>query len=155
LDRLGELERRQQGYVYVLASSAILNSSILQNRCRLGSRPRSFCDRILNTNDVDKRDGFPHQFLRASFLVVANPTQYHLRPDDQRVIGVLAREVMEHHGIGASFQRLSGEFKLDNGVNAYVHAKVRPFESADLDTLSKEFASYYPGRQSIFKFSRN
>ena len=95
--------------------SVILNSAILQNACKFDPKRRLFCDRILQTNDVDKRDGFPRQFLDATYLVVASPTQYHLRADDQRVIGVLVREVMAGHGIGASFQCLPGEFKLDSG----------------------------------------
>jgi hypothetical protein len=150
LTRVEVLELKQPGDTYVLASSDILNSNILQNACKLGPRPRSFCDRIINTNDVDKRDGFPRQFLQATYLVAASPTQYHLRPDDQRVIGVLAREVIEGHGIGASFQRLPGEFTLDNGVTAWIYTKVRPFERSDLDALEDEFNGYYPGRQHLF-----
>jgi hypothetical protein len=150
LDRLAELERRRQGDIYVLASSIVLNDSILQNYCRLGPRPRSYCDRILESKHVDKRDGFPRQFLHASYLIFASPTQYHLRPDDQRVIGVLGREVEEGHGIGGSFERLSGEFKLGQGVTAWVYAKVRPFERTDLDALAEEFAQYYPDKRSMF-----
>jgi hypothetical protein len=151
LDRLDELESRQPGDIYVLASSELLNSGILENYCRLGPRPRFFCDRILSTADVDKRDGFPRQFLRASYLVVAAPTQYHLAPDGQRVISVLAREVMEGHGIGRSFERFPGEFNLEQGVRTWVCAKVRPFQRTDLDALAAEFARYYPDKRAMFR----
>lgn len=149
LDRLDDLTLNQRGDIYLLASSGILNSSILQNACQFGPR-RVVCDHILNTNDVDKRDGFPHQFLHAQYLVVASPTQYHLHAEDQRVIGVLVREVVDGHGIGKSFQRLLGEFKLDNGVTAWVFAKVKPFERTDLDALLNEFAGYYPDKRHMF-----
>ena len=151
MDRLDELELNQRGDIYVLASSMILNSNIVENACKLGPRPRFFCDRILTTNHVDKRDGFPRQFLHAHYLVVTSPTQYHLRAEDQRVIGVLARKVMEGHGIGAAFHRLPGEFKLDNGVTAWVFEKIRPFERTDLNALADEFAGYYPGKRNIFR----
>ena len=144
LDRLDELELEQLGGIYVLASSYTLNSTILQVACKYDPKRQFFCDRILQTNDVDKRDGFPILFLDASYLVVASPTQYHLRAEDQRMIGVLAREVMAGHGIGASFQRLPGEFKLDSGVTVWVFAKVRPFEKMDLTALVNEFSGYYP-----------
>jgi len=150
LDRLERLELQQRGYIYVLASSAILNSDILENNCRLGPQNWSFCDRILRSADVDKRDGFPRQFLDASYLVVASPTQYHLRPDDQRVIGVLAKDVKESKGIGTSYEQLPGEFNLDEGVTAYVYAKVRPLERAALDALADEFGGYYPDKRRIF-----
>jgi hypothetical protein len=150
LTRLETLERKQPGNTYVLASSDILNSNILQNACKLGPHPRLFCDRILSTNDVDKRDGFPRQILQAKYLVAASPTQYHLHPDDQRVIGVLARQVIEGRGIGASFQRLPGEFMLDHGVTVWIYAKIRPFERSDLNALEDEFKGYYPGRPHLF-----
>jgi hypothetical protein len=150
LDRMDELELEQHGAIYVLASSVLLNSSILQNACKFDLKRRFFCDRFLNTNDVDKRDGFPRQFLHAKYLVVASPTQYHLHAEDQRVIGILTREVMEGHGIGKSFQRLPEEFKLDNGVTAWIFAKVTPFQRKDLDALANEFAGYYPDKWHMF-----
>lgn len=150
-DRLDEVELGQPGDIYVLASSEILNSSILRIYCELGPRRRFSCDHILNTNDVDKRDGFPRQFLHAHYLIVARPTQYHLRAEDQRVIGVLVEEVIESHGIGASFQRLPWEFKLDNGVKVWLFKKVRPLEKTDLDTLAEIFAGYYPDKRHIFR----
>jgi putative flippase GtrA len=150
LAHMEELQLEQPGEVYVLASSRVLNSAILQNTCKLGPRLRFFCERILTTNDVDKRDGFPRQILRAQYLIIANPTQYHLRPEDQRVIGVLVREVVEGHGIGAAFQRLPGEFKLEKGVTAWIYAKIRPFEKSDLEALEAEFNDYYPDKQHLF-----
>ena len=150
LDRLDEMEQDQRGDIYVLASSLILNGEVIEQGCRLGPRQWHFCDYVLKTNDVDKVHGFPRQFLHAQYLVVASPTQYHLHAEDQRVIGVLEREVMEGHGIGKSFQRLPGEFKLDNGVTVWVLAKVKPFERTDLDALSNEFAGYYPDKRHMF-----
>lgn len=167
LDRLDGLESQERGDIYVLASSAVLNDDVLRNYCVLRPRPRSFCDRISLVNHVDRRDGFPRQFLQAVYVVVASPIQYHLRPDDQRVIGVLATELLEGHGIGKSFERLSGEFALGkgtcvwpgewrpdcysaNGVTVWVYARVRPFETADLDALAAEFAGFYPERKSMF-----
>jgi hypothetical protein len=147
---LDSLEARQPGDIYVLSSSEALNSDIAFTYCQTGQEPRLFCKYLLLTNDVDKRDGFPLQFLRASYLVVTTPTQYHLRPDDQRVVGVLSRDVMAEHGIGASFQRLPGEFKLENGVIASVYVKIRPFERADLIALADEFIGYYPDKRDMF-----
>lgn len=151
LDRLNEVELNQPGAIYVLASSEILNSSILKSYCRFGPRQWFSCNHILHTNDIDKRDGFPLQFLQAHYLIVASPTQYHLRAEDQRVIGVLVREVMEGHGVGISFQRLPWEFQLDNGVKIWLFTKNRPLEKADLDALAEEFAGYYPDKRDIFR----
>jgi putative flippase GtrA len=151
LDRLEGLVREQDGGIYVLASSTVLNSSIVNAACRTGSRQWRFCDRLLSTHDVDKRDGFPRQILDALYLVVASPVQYHLRPEDQRVVGVLVREVIQGRGIGASFERLPGEYALDNGVMVWVFKKVRPIPRSDLDALTEEFIGYYPDKRDIFR----
>jgi len=150
LDLLFELESQQAGDIYVLASSYVLNDGIMRNYCRLGPRPLSFCDRIIYVNHIDKRDGFPRQFLDALYVVVTDPIQYHLRSDDQRVIGILAREVAEGQGIGRFYQLLPGEFRLSEGVTARVYSKVHPFERSDLDALAAEFGRYYPDRRNLF-----
>ena len=40
------------------------------------------------TAEIDSRDGFPfNQLLRADVIVTAQPTQYHIDPNQQRVVG--------------------------------------------------------------------
>jgi hypothetical protein len=153
LNHLNKLEARQQGDIYMLASSFTLNSEILDVACRFSTQQWDFCDHLLNTNDVDKRDGFPRQFLHAHYLVVASPVQYHLRAEDQRVVGVLLREVMKKQGIGSSFQRLPDEFRLDNEITVWIYEKVKPFDSADLDALANEFVGYYPHLRHVFSIT--
>lgn len=58
----------------------------------------------------------PKQFLSATHVVVADPVQFHLRPEDQRVVGILGEDILSGKGIGASFERLPYEFSLDNNV---------------------------------------
>jgi hypothetical protein len=147
---LEKLEEEEAGSIYVIASSDILNSSILQSACQADTTPRKFCACIGNTHDVDKRDGFPNQFLQATYIVVATPIQYHLRAEDQRVIGFLAHAVHDRHGIGASFERVSGKFALDRDVEVTVFRKVRPLNKEALDALSAQFIKHYPDRQDIF-----
>lgn len=151
LDRLDQLESTVEGDIYVLASSEVLNSSILHVACQFDPKRWSLYKHILNSNDVDKRDGFPHQLLHARYLVVAKPIQYHLAAEDQRVIGVLASDVLDGRGIGASFERLPDELELDNNVTVYLFKKVRPLSNTDLDALSDEFGRYYPNHRDIFR----
>jgi hypothetical protein len=154
LDRLDELPNSNQADVYLLTSSRLLNASILHVACRTSVNRRSVCDRILRTNHVDKRDGLPRQFLDAAYVVVASPIQYHLRPEDQRVIGVFARELIQGTGIGRSFQRLPDEFTLEGGVTVSILKKDRPLEQADLDAIADEFQGYYPDKRDIFSWTQ-
>ena len=115
LDSLEQLAMDRPGSIYVVASSHVLNSHLLSVGCRFGPKPRSFCDRILPTYNVDKRDGFPHHFAEASVVILAVPTQYHLRSQDQRVVGVLAKNLSEGSELGKSFERLG---KASNSMTA-------------------------------------
>jgi hypothetical protein len=96
----------------------------------------------------------PRQFLDAAYVVVASPIQYHLRPEDQRVIGVFARELIQGTGIGRSFQRLPDEFTLEGGVTVSIFKKNRPLEQADLDAIADEFQGYYPDKRDIFSWTQ-
>jgi len=108
---------------------------------------------ILNTHDVDKRDGFPSKFLTARYIVVAYPIQYHLRPEDQRVVGTLAEFIMDGGNIGISYKQLPYEFALDKGVRVYIYEKVRPFKKTDIDSLSELFRKHYPDREYLYKIT--
>jgi hypothetical protein len=140
-------------HIYVLASSGIFNDDILRNAC-LSSRQRyNFCDNILITYHVDKRDGFPSHFFTARYVVVAYPVQYHMRPEDQRVVGILANEVLNRKGIGSSFRKLPYEFTLDKNVKVFIYEKIKRFEKGDIENLEKLFLSYYPDRPDKFTIS--
>ncbi len=94
LDALSDITRDSKSTIYVLASSFSLNSSIAQEGCFLLQRPhRELSRKIATTYDVDKRDGFPVQFLTARYVVLTLPIAYHLPPQDQKVIGVLADQI--------------------------------------------------------------
>jgi len=118
------------------------------------TRRTSYIEKIFSTNDVDKRDGFPQQFLTAQYVIVADPIQYHLNSYDQRIVGVPAELVLKGEGIGASFEKLPYEFNLDENVKAYIYKKIKPFTNLDLEALSKLFKDYYPDRQNIYEIKK-
>lgn len=154
LDRLlGDLKTRRaraQGSIYVLASSRILNSNLLVNGCRQFNRDATLCDAILRTHDVDKRDGFPIQFLDARYVVLGMPIQYHLAPEHQRVVGILADKIGSGHGVGTAFRRLPERYELDDGVQVWLLERIEPFEEAHLSQLEREFVGHYPEMAHLF-----
>ncbi len=96
LDTLSDIAKDPMSTIYILASSFSLNTSIAQEGCFLLQRPhRELSRTIASTNDVDKRDGFPVQFLVARYVVLTVPFAYHLPPQDQKVIGVLADQLVK------------------------------------------------------------
>jgi hypothetical protein len=147
-DKLDTLELEQRGNIYVLASADILNDDILKTACQFDDNKRNFCNYVFNTHHVDKIYGFPRQpLMDATYLVIASPTQYHLNPEDQRIISIPIREVINNNGIGTSFQRISGEFTLDKGVKVFLYKKIKPISESDMNALLDEFFGYYPQMQ--------
>ena len=135
--------------IYVLASSIIFNEDILRNADR--ARGNKLGNSILFTHHVDKRDGFPRRFLKAKYVLVAQPIQYHLRPEDQRVIGILADQIIHQKGIGSFYEKLPYQFTLDNKVEVYIFERQNSIEGDVLDELSNEFIRSYPDKRDLFK----
>jgi hypothetical protein len=154
LDTLSGLNKDPQSTFYVLASSFLLNSSIVKEGCSLLLKPhRELARKIVLSKDVDKRDGFPVQFLSARYVVLTLPFAYHLAPQDQRVIGVLADQLVKREGIGKSYDRLNYEFRLEDGSSAFIYEKTRPLDANDLKMLSEEFIAFYPNNRAEFELS--
>jgi hypothetical protein len=144
----------QNSTVYILASSNILNSSILHSAVLTFNLNPALRNQVLDTHDVDKRDGFPLNFLTARYVVICTPIQYHLRPEDQRIIGVLAECVLKRENIGKSYKQLPYVFLLDNGVKAFIYEKFKPLEQADINSLAELFNAYYPDRNYLYKTTK-
>ena len=154
LTKLDEITKDRNGTVYILSSSTTLNSSIVKNSCReLGADLLQLEKRVLTTNDVDKRDGFPFQLYSADFLVVADPPGYHLDPNDQKVVVLLAERLLKGDGFGAAYERLPFEVGLDDGSNVYIYHRTRRFYQRELTAISDEFTSYYPDKPDKFKIT--
>ncbi len=144
---LETLTRDSDAPVYVLASGLTLNDEIVRNACyELGSFER-LGSRILDTHHVDKLGGFPYRFFSARFVVVSDPIDYHLRPKDQRIVGLFAEAVLKGRGIGASFTRLPFEFRLERERKVYIYSRNGKFETSQVKELVDLFTQFYPGNR--------
>ena len=77
-------------------------------------------------SDVDTVDGPPNPELKTcAIMLVGDPVQTHLDPDDQQTVVVPAREMLDGDGIGAHYRRTGEVFHLDNGVEASSSSKRR------------------------------
>ncbi|MBV8361158.1 MAG: hypothetical protein JO189_24955 [Deltaproteobacteria bacterium] len=105
--------------------------------------------KILTSAEVDKRDKFPLMLLNAEYVLVAVPIQYHLRPQDQRVVGLPAEALLMQKNIGNAFSRLPESFLLDDNVKVYIFRKIRPITKEELSELEKECERVYPDRPDV------
>ena len=137
LSTMDLLIKSSDGSIYVLASSTTFNEDILRNADR--TRGKKLGNRILFTHHVDKRDGFPLHFFKAKYVLVAQPIQYHLRPEDQKVIGFFAAQILSQKGFGSFYEKLPYKFTLDNQVEVYIFGRQTDIEGGVLDEISREF----------------
>jgi hypothetical protein len=137
------------GGVYVLASSAVINSSQLRGANQSLGTNYQVTAQILTSAEVDKRDDFPVPLLNAEYVLVAVPIQYHLRPEDQRIVGLPAEALLMRRNIGKAFERLPDSFLLDDNVRVYLFRKVRPIRKEELSELEGECERAYPERTDV------
>jgi hypothetical protein len=138
--------------VYTLAASDLFSSDVLINAPTSLVVPFRSVDRVItNCPIVDKRDGFPKELLKARFVMVASPAQYHLRPSDEQVVGIPAESFLQGTGIGRAFERLPESFSLENGARVYMFRKTRPIEPAEIAELSGQLRASYPDRPFIYQ----
>lgn len=145
-----ELQQLSQdgGSIYVLASSEILNDDII----RQASLPdqMNYPYALEKSNHVDLRDGFPMQFFTSSIVLVASPAQYHLRPQDQQVIGVLAEEMSRESSPIRKRFVFYKSYPLDGGVKADLYLKQSEFDQDDILYLKQIFQDRYPNHPELF-----
>jgi|GEM_PF-2351495 len=132
-------------YVYVLASSGVLNCDLLNN----AMLPEKYAavQKLLYTPDVDLRDCFPMSFYTADLIVVANPVQYHLDPDNQRLIGIIADAILD--GKAENSLKKIAEFNLDDGISAEIYRKTGTYSHAFIDYIDEKFSTAYPDLKTL------
>jgi hypothetical protein len=86
--------------------------------------------------DVDAVDGPPTAGLKdCAIIIVGDPVQTHLNPDDKQTVVVPSREMLMGQGIGEKYRRTGEVFHLENGVNAIVFERLAPLDDADIAAL--------------------
>ena len=131
----------ENGKVYMLSASFRLNYSLLQNV----NAPATFqaVPNLYASNEVDLRDGFPKQFLKADVVVVCDPIQYATTPETGRVIGLLAKDILHESKISKNYYQ-EAAFLLTGNTKACIYRRVKTFGSDELSFLESQFNQIYP-----------
>lgn len=148
---LTELLTDPKDGVYVLASSDVLNGNLLNSSWMTFPQHKNVCKKVLKTTGIDIRQGFPRDLMKASYVLVGDPIQYHMNPKNERVMGVPAGLFLEQKGIATSFVKLPYEFNLDGNAKFYIYKKIKPILDSDAAALSEMLRQYYPDRENIYK----
>ena len=140
------LSAEEEKTAAIVASSFTFNSSIYDAIYRSTGipEPEGPATAIIPFATVDKRDSFSWNALTADYLVVADPVQYHLGEDNQHLVTVLARPVLEGTGVGTAYTRLDLSFPLQDGVTVYVYQRTRPVTGDEFRAISAQLTALYP-----------
>jgi len=123
--------------VYVTASSHLLNPDMLRHaEGALFGRDKALIN-VLPVPDVDSRDYYPlGRLLDAEVVVVGDPVQYHLRPEEQRVLRVVHDLFVRGDGIARDFSKQPARFALEDHATALIFKRRQPTSmSTALQTL--------------------
>ncbi|HET7290771.1 MAG TPA: hypothetical protein VFJ67_10065 [Thermodesulfobacteriota bacterium] len=129
---------------YLLSSSPLWNSSILQTAVKGKYKDPDTIPAINTTSDVDKRDGFPMKFFTSNYVIVAEPFQYHLDKNNQRIITIPAEKILKREGIGLNYRELPERFSLDKNIKLRIYERVKPPVYAAIRSTLNDFLAYYP-----------
>lgn len=154
VDYLNQLTKGTDKKIYLLASGPYYNGHVLtkiyfpENENALPS--------LMNTADVDAKDGFAPHFFDADYILVTNPIQLHLQAEDQSIVVMPAKWLENPSPLSKHFKKIKEQsFSLGgNGVASVtfeLYEKISPLEKADIDFVEEFFAGKYPDKDDLFK----
>lgn len=137
--------------IYFAASSDLLNNDLIANAERALYGPGATRLALLGVPEIDSRDWYPlDPLLRADYVVIVEPYQYHLSADQQDVIRVVGELFRDRRGLARDFEPLPERFALANGVTVTIYRRAQQTALATaIETLHLLWAAIqpYPGGQ--------
>ena len=154
VDDMNNLTKGTDKKIYLLASGASYNGHILtkiyfpENENALPS--------LMNTADVDAKDGFAPHFFDADYIIITSPIQLHLQAQDQSIVVMPAKWIENSSPLSRHFKKISEKsFSLGGdgvpSVTFKLYEKISPLEKSDIDFVEEFFAKKYPDKDNLFK----
>ena len=111
----------------VVASSFVINSSILTNVVpSLNMKENREDTYIIGLPEVDSRDFWRlNEMYECDYLLVANPAQTHLSPNEQTIVTEAVKSFQDNTDIAKSFSRVT-DFKADiDGIEVLLYKRIK------------------------------
>lgn len=123
----------EDNMIYLVAASDDINSSKIQSI----DLPEKFNDykNFYHTHDVDERDGFSWDALKAQYILIFNPAQDQHLPGHQEIIGVFNDMILQ--GEAKESVSLIKEYKLSESVTGYLFKKNKNYSKEFVNNLIK------------------
>lgn len=147
LSTIDQLSQEGSKKIGVLASSFTFNIDVLKNlEMSLGIPEKDWKRRpyLASSTTVDQRSTTPFWLFGCDYVVLGDPPQYHLNPNDQMVVVLPTNNILNGIGFGRAFKRLDYSFKLDKGNTIYIYERIRNVSQEEAQSLAEEFHKLYP-----------
>ncbi|MCU0534449.1 MAG: hypothetical protein MUD14_11215 [Hydrococcus sp. Prado102] len=151
LEYLREIAPKKEP-IYVVASSMTINAHMVgQAETQFyGKKHRKL--KVLDVPEIDSRDTYPLEgLLQTKYIVVAEPFQYHLPPQEQDIVKVAWDMFIQNREFSRDFQRLPKQFILDGDVTLSIYERTKATDFATALATLKEMQERIqpkPGSQS-------
>ena len=154
VDDMNNLTKGTDKKIFILASGAFYNAHVLTKI--YFPETENALPSLMNTADVDAKDGFAPHFFDADYILVTNPIQLHLQAEDQSIVVMPAKWLENPSPLSKHFKKIKEQsFSLGgNGVASVtfeLYEKISPLEKADIDFVEEFFAGKYPDKDDLFK----
>jgi len=141
----------RDGWIYVLSASGELpESGLAFINLSLGTAFRS-PQRILQTRQIDLRDGFPVGLFQAAYVIVPEPALYRGDGATQQIVRIPTEDFQKKEGVARAFSPIGPEFQIDGGIRVRVWERVRPNTHAEIEELSQRLKVLYPNHPEVWK----
>ena len=128
--------------VCLLASSLELNYDTLKNaEISLSAKQKYNIDRhsyYLPISDIDNRDGLGHNLFEADYILVPSSLQIHLSEDEQEVISVPYRHIIENTGFGTAYAKEAVSFPVSDGLTLNLYRRTRDVTHDEIQEIYNE-----------------
>lgn len=144
-DYVDGLSAEEPRTAVVLASSLLFNGDTMTNlRPSLGLPEPEVRTVLRYHGTVDKRDPFSWNTLTADYLIVGDPIQTHLGEENQQVLVLFARDVLEGTGPGTAYEPLPDTFTVADGVTVRIFRRTRDLTAEEYRLISDRLTALYP-----------
>jgi hypothetical protein len=151
LGYLDDRLREKPGYIYVFSSGGVISDQTLAfANLSAGVSYRSPAV-VLQSSQLDRRDGFPCLLLKADYAVLPWPIDPPSRREEVQVILIPAESIARRRDIGQAFRQLPETFHLENRQTVLVYRRERDLLPPEVEALSRLLRKTYPGRPDIYE----
>lgn len=150
LDGLSVQEGRQVSATILASSFAFNGETLIRLRPSLNLKDPEVVSSIRAHASVDKRDAFNWNTAFSDYLVVGDPVQTHLGEENQEIIALLARHILQGTGPGKAYEELPETFHLEDGITVHIYRRTRTWTLDEYRTISEPLQKMYPKYADLY-----